>query len=252
VPSYDEVKNEIENHGCILLSTNYINNRSKLSITCPCGNNFLSSYEHFKGKEIKCCQECAYKRAQEKMRTDISEVKQFIIDNGCIPLFATYENNRQKLDMLCKCGTFFRRQFHDFKNRNKRCCFKCSKSMSKGELEIQRILLSDNVPFSYQYKFDDCRGKKLPLPFDFAFFSDKSKSNLLGLIEFQGHQHYKVTDFGGRSREKAEKEFIQRQKNDKIKYDYCIKNNIELVIIPYWEIENIVKILTDKGLLQTI
>lgn len=55
-----------------------------------------------------------------------------------------------------------------------------------------------------------------------------SKYNIC--IEFNGAQHYKpVSVFGG------EKAFNLQQINDKIKEKYCIKNNIELIVIKYNE-----------------
>jgi hypothetical protein len=91
---------------------------------------------------------------------------------------------------------------------------------SAGEKEITKYLLCNNVSFSKQYRFNDCRHKK-PLPFDFAVHSGK-----LGLIEFQGAQHYyPLKIFGGVDT------FKKVQYNDKIKKEYCLKNNIPLLEI---------------------
>ena len=40
-----------------------------------------------------------------------------------------------------------------------------------------------------------------------------------------------------------EKSFKKQQKCDLIKVKYCNKNNINLIIIPYWEFKNIKTIL---------
>ena len=37
----------------------------------------------------------------------------------------------------------------------------------------------------------------------------------------------------------------KQQKYDNLKNEYCIKNNIPLIRIPYWEKDNISEILTD-------
>lgn len=48
------------------------------------------------------------------------------------------------------------------------------------------------------------------------------------------------------SDEEALKNFNSTQKHDRMKNDYCKKNNIELIRIPYWDYKNIEEILTKK------
>ena len=57
---------------------------------------------------------------------------------------------------------------------------------------------------------------------------DLSKENIC--IEYQGEQHYfPVNIYGG------DEGFKERQRNDKIKRDFCDKNNIKLIEIKYTE-----------------
>ena len=71
-------------------------------------------------------------------------------------------------------------------------------------------------------RFIDCIDKR-PLSFDFYVPQCNT------CIEYQGIQHYKpVERFGG------EEQFIIQQKHDMIKKEYCAKNNINLIEIPYW------------------
>ena len=100
----------------------------------------------------------------------------------------------------------------------------CPKCMSsKGEKEIYNFLTNNNILFIQQKRFIDCRNI-LPLPFDFYL----SVYNLC--IEFDGQQHFKeVKIFGGKEK------FKQTQKHDKIKNDYCSKNNINILRIAYDE-----------------
>lgn len=111
-------------------------------------------------------------------------------------------------------------------------CPNCALS-SDGEAEIERILIFYKIEFSPEKRFENCKDKKC-LPFDFHII----KYNLC--IEYQGIQHFKaIKFFGGEDALKSQK------KRDKIKQDYCKKNNILLLIIPYTEINNIEKILVD-------
>lgn len=112
---------------------------------------------------------------------------------------------------------------------------------SKGEKIIRNYLENIRINFKPQYTIDNLRNIRL-LRFDFCILD--INYNLLGLIEYQGIQHYEpVERFGG-------EEGLRKCKiNDNIKYNYCIGNNIPLLYIPYWEIDNIENIL-DEWLLN--
>ncbi|MDU4051151.1 MAG: hypothetical protein E7H33_09565 [Clostridium perfringens] len=111
------------------------------------------------------------------------------------------------------------------------CCPICKES--KGEKAIRLYLEKNNIEFKQEYRFDDCRLRR-SLPFDFYI----PKYNLC--IEFDGEQHYKANDFFG------EESFKETQKRDKIKNDYCRENNINLIRIPYWELDNVESILNEE------
>lgn len=105
---------------------------------------------------------------------------------------------------------------------------------SKGEKVIRSYLENNRIEFIQEHRFSNCR-HKLPLPFDF-YIPDY---NLC--IEFDGRQHFESFDhFGG------ENELKITQKRDKIKNDYCKDNGINLLRIPYWELDNIEKILDEE------
>lgn len=114
----------------------------------------------------------------------------------------------------------------------------CGCSFSKGEERIEKWLIENNFNYQKQFSFVELKGKKKELRFDFAVFKNNS---LLCLIEYQGEQHYQVVDiFDG------ETGFEQRQLNDQKKRDYCDKNNIYLLEIPYWSYSEIENILEDE------
>ena len=90
--------------------------------------------------------------------------------------------------------------------------------------------------FKSQYKIDECKDLR-PLPFDFAIFI---QDKLTGLIEYQGKQHYCNIDFFG-----ANGRFEKQQQRDNIKREYCKKQNIPLIEIPY-TIKNIDNFLIEE------
>lgn len=103
---------------------------------------------------------------------------------------------------------------------------------SKGERECHKILSKNkNVKnILPQYTIETCSYIN-PLPFDFKVELHNNKNFL---IEYQGQQHYKPIEFWG-----GVKKYEEQCIKDKIKYDYCDKNNINLLIISYkMNIEN--------------
>lgn len=106
---------------------------------------------------------------------------------------------------------------------------------SHGELVVEKYLIMNNIDYISQKRFDDCRDKK-PLPFDFYL----PKYNLI--IEVMGLQHEQVVEYFG-----GEDGYVYRQEHDRRKRDYAKQNNINLLEIWYYDIDNIESIL-----LQTI
>ena len=129
----------------------------------------------------------------------------------------------------CECGNEVIVRGNALKTGN---TVSCGCSNSKGELAIRNILNTNNIKFHTQYTFDDCVSETgAKLRFDFCIFQDDNKT-ISHLIEFQGRQHYEETNFF--------KNNLQEQKTlDEIKRKYCKNNNIPLLIIPYWEQNNI-------------
>lgn len=62
-------------------------------------------------------------------------------------------------------------------------------------------------------------------------------------IELDGEQHFKPINFGGSNTNESFEERIIR---DNIKNAYCDDNNITLIRIPYWDFNNIDKILSES------
>ena len=74
--SYEEVKAYIESFGYELLSTEYINNSTKLDIICPKGHKFKMAYTNF--QQGQRCPICADKSNADKQRLSYDEVKNYI------------------------------------------------------------------------------------------------------------------------------------------------------------------------------
>lgn len=131
---------------------------------------------------------------------------------------------------ICECGNEFITTFSAIKNGNYRCQ-ECTKYKSNLEKKAENWLISKHIEYVCQKTFEECRDKR-KLPFDFYL----PKYNCC--IEIDGDQHDKIVNFGDSTKEELEKQFEKRKLHDKIKNEYCIKNNIKLIRIPQNKIEN--------------
>lgn len=137
-----------------------------------------------------------------------------------------YSGGENKVCIICPDhGEFYQRPHNHLSGQG---CPVCKESF--GEKRVGEILSNYNIEFIREYKFEDCK-HKYSLPFDFYLPVFNT------CIEYNGKQHYEMNEFFGI------KSFESTQRNDKIKAQYCIDNNINLIRIPYTEFNNIEEIL---------
>lgn len=224
--SYEYVKEYIENFGYKLLSKEYKNNKTELEIQCnDCGNIFHMRFNNFKDGKHRC--ECKSK----PLVLTYEYVKNYIESCGYKLLSKEYKNNATYLLVWCGNPNHkpYKVKFNNFKDCNSRCP-ECN-TTSKGEEKIKEILIKYNIKFNQQYLFNDCRNIR-PLPFDFYL------SQYNTAIEYDGRQHYKLDCFNMNLLD-----LMNLKYNDNKKTQYCNDNNIKLIRIPYWDFNDIEKIL---------
>lgn len=104
----------------------------------------------------------------------------------------------------------------------------CGCKKSKGNSIIKDYLQEKRIHFVPEYSFPDLLGEKRGvLRFDFALYDSKK---LIGLIEYNGVQHYQAVPYFG-----GESSFQSQTKRDSKKKEYCEAHNIPLYIIKYDE-----------------
>lgn len=101
-------------------------------------------------------------------------------------------------------------------------------SQSSGEIKITQLLTEANIDFQTQYRIKEFN---ILSPFDFAIFKE---NKLLGLIEYDGQQHFEAVELWG-----GEKQLKIQQKRDERKNQWCQENNIRLIRISYTEYDNL-------------
>lgn len=189
--------------------------------------------------QTSTCPLCAKRNIQLKEGLSIEDLNKVIKKNDLSMEVVddVYINNRTPIKCRCLIHNFtYKTQPKNFLYKGSSGCPKCSQST--GERKLKAIL--NNLGFNPkpQYSFDDCKHIN-KLRFDF-FDIDKNIA-----FEYQGQQHYHPVNFGGISDERAKKEFKTNQIRDDIKKDYCRKNNIKLICVPYWEYDNMEHFLLD-------
>lgn len=197
----------------------YKNKRTKVKIKCKehgifeqTPNNHLLGYG---------CAECAN---NIKYTTEqFIEKAKLVHGNKYDYSLVVYENSKSKVKIKCeKHGVF--EQFAS-SHMSGVGCPGCHSS--HGETKIANYLQKNNIIFETQKTYQDLKDKEC-LSYDF-YLPDK---NLL--IEFNGEQHYNSKAFN-----KTYKEFLVQKHHDWLKRKYAEDNKINLLVIPYWEFDNI-------------
>lgn len=139
------------------------------------------------------------------------------------------ENNQRMWECKCDCGNIVNRTSNQLK-RFYSCG--CLQNKSVMEAYVKNILIENSVVYIPQKKFDDCKDI-FPLPFDFYLPEYKI------LIECDGIQHFQPVEYFG-----GDENFEIVQRHDSIKNNYCLKNNMKIIRLPYTlsfdDIQNII------------
>lgn len=138
----------------------------------------------------------------------------------------------------CDCGNIVEIRGQNLKRKDGNQTISCGcYHRSIGATNILTLLQENNIDFIEEYVFLDLPKSR----FDFAIIEN---GKIVRLIEFDGEQHFKdVSSWGG---------LELQQQRDKVKNEYALSHNIQLVRIPYWERDKITleMIMGDKYLVR--
>lgn len=201
----------------------------KIKIICSKHGIFEQSPKRHVGQE-----QCGCKRCNSFNRIEFSEFlerSKKVHGEKYDYTKVNFKTTKKKVEIICSIhGSFYQTPEAHFIGRG---CQKCG-CFSRGENKIREVLNSNNIVFEEQKQFNNCKNQ-LPLRFDFYL----PTKNIL--VEFDGRQHFKVSEiFGGKV------EFERTKLRDSIKNEYALKHNIRLVRIPYVDygkVEDIIKSL---------
>jgi len=206
--------NKIHNNNYDYSLSEYVRSYKKVKIICPIHGIFEQQpNNHLNGQG---CPKC---------KGGVSKDKNYFINKSKEThskydySLVEYVNMRTDVKIICPFhGVFEQRPSHHIGGVG--CPF-CNES--KGEREIEKFLLDEEIEYTRQKKFNGCKNKR-KLPFDFYL----PEYNMC--IEFDGRQHFISIDYFGGD------EHLEYVKiNDSIKTTFCVKNNIRLLRIRHDE-----------------
>lgn len=226
INTFHEIAKE---HNGECLSVEYINARTSLEFKCNKNHTWFAKPSDIKFSK-SWCPKCA-----GSYRLTIDEMKEIGESRNGKCLSNIYHNGNTKLKWECNNGHQWLATPIMIKSGT--WCPICRES--KGEKFIADYLDNHNINYVREKTFDNCKGIRNKLPFDF-YLPDHNMC-----IEFDGKQHFVPTNFYGCSDKLSLKSFNELKINDKIKNKFCQLNNIILIRISYVE-KNIGSLLDDK------
>ena len=226
----EEFLKKVENnlHNVILLST-YTKCSDYCLCKCKiCGNQWQTQFSNIITGNFGCrkCSDRNRRLTNEEFLEKFNKVTDSIL-----PL-DEYSNANTKMKFKCLiCNNIWETKPHNILSGQG--CPVCKES--HGERRIRQFLTKEGIKFIPQKTFDGLTGVGNGLlSYDFYLL----KYNLL--IEFQGGQHEFPVKFFG------EEQFKKQQEHDRRKREYAEQNNINLLEIWYYDIDNIESILLQK------
>ena len=201
------------------LKSTYLTDMTPVDIIHHKCNNILNmKLSNFKeGRRCKYCMPNA-------VTTHASFVKKIFKEFGSeYKVVSTYTKSNIKIKFEHTCGTIFEATPNNLL-MYRTSCPKCKNSESKGVRDTKNILDKFGISYEQEVVFDECKGIKNLLPFDFYIELEDDK---FALIEYDGQQHFKL-------KFRMTKEDLKRQQElDEIKNVFCREYDIPLLRISY-------------------
>lgn len=194
---------------------------------CDCGNECNVESSRLISGTTKSCGCLKMETAMNNIKKISGWNKKDIIGlrfGKLIVLEETEERKNEQLMYKCKCDCG-KIHFVSSKHLLQGQIQSCGCGNSKGEDKIKQILEEQQIVFNTQQTFPDllsCKNWKLR----FDFYLPEIKT----CIEFQGSQHYNPQSYFYS---------LDLINNDILKREYCKKNKLKLIEIPYTDYDKI-------------
>ena len=200
---------------------------------CECGKEKIARADQLKNGQTKSCgcykNKIFIENNKKRQTLDLTN-QQFGKITALYPTEERSADGRVIWQCQCECGTLLKVNTHDLQEHRVMSCG-CLKS--KGELQIQQLLSSCNIPFATQQTFSTCRFPNSGYLAHFDFYVDGSY-----LIEYDGEQHF-IHQGNSTTSWNTEENYNKTKYRDKFKNEWCKNNNIPLIRIPYTKLSTL-------------
>lgn len=210
----------------------YRNSKESIQWECErCNHRWMNSWWNVNSENRN--QGCTF--CDDPSRIDNDIIDSLLRDyNRPIKRIDKYIHSKKPMRWKClKCSRIWSTRWSNIQSGTG--CVHCQ-PVSKGEIEIESALRYHSVPYEKEVWFDDLKNIR-HLRFDFGLYGERGE--LKCLIEYDGIQHFRKWN------RQSTQQFEDLKKRDKMKDDYCKKNGISLIRIPYWDFEYIDTIISD-------
>lgn len=198
---------------------------------CDCGNIKNINSNMLKSNRTTTCgdKNCPYFHDLKAKTKDITN-QRFGKLVALYPAAQNLKNRNILWYCKCDCENYYLVSTTDLINGNTKSCG-CLRSYYEDQ--IAKILKEElNIYIIREKTFDDCVNPFTNRKLRFDFYLPKYNT----CIEFNGKQHY---EFGKGNYSYSKEKLKDQQNRDNIKKQYCFNNNINYIVIPYWDINKI-------------
>lgn len=254
VTSVDLVHNRVNSCGCLIHKPKYedltgqrfgklvvieecgiSNKRNQIwKCKCDCGNFVNVEAYRLKNNTTKSCG-CFQK---EKASGLGKRATLNLLGNqyGLLTVIKQLPTQNHKSMWLCKCSCEEQNEIivsgFDLRRGHVNSCGCLKKSL--GEYMISQLLKSNNIQFINNARFEDCKFTDTNYYAYYDFYVDNKY-----IIEYDGEQHFNPTCFNGINNLDAVAIFNKTKEHDRFKNEYCFKNNIPIIRIPYTHLKEL-------------
>lgn len=227
----EEIRIILKNDSYTLLSTEYKNSGSKISIRCERGHNWDVSWENYYLNKARC-PDC-----QGLKRRSTEEVSEIFIKQGYTLITDNFINAHQTLHTVCPNGHNFHTTLNRFTCPSKSRCGECFPLFN--EVKCRKVFESLFGKFFIKSR----PSFLLPDGFTRGLELDGFNIELKLAFEYDGQQHFKPV-YGT-------EQFNKQKLRDVLKNELCKKEGVTLIRIPYFvknKEEYIKEELTKRGI----
>lgn len=229
--------------------TQYISTHKKVWVVCPKHGKFLTlPKDHIRllaNGGPSGCPTCDEVRGQSVLLTltEFIERASKMHEDKFDYSKSIYTNAHDKILIVCPAhGEFWQEAYNHLRG------FGCSRCIeSRGERFVRQFLEKNRIRYEHQVCVIDnksCLNPKTGKHLYFDFYLPGFRT----CIEYDGEQHFSSTEIRG-----SWSNLQSQQQRDIVKNNFCKKNRIRLLRIPYWESKNISTLITQflNGITQT-